>query len=116
MQKGEAVTTLPIRPLLKTYRGPNLALRRKINESNLLAHRIARHLNEKILSDPQEMQQHFFEDVAAAFGCSPEVVRAAIPAGGHYSINLRVSDADRQALRADLGMVKPNSLKQAASR
>ncbi len=62
------------------------------------------------------MQQHFFEDVAAAFGCSPDVVRAAIPAGGHYSINLRVSDADREALRADLGVIKSSSLKQALGR
>lgn len=116
IQKGGAVTTLPIRPLLKSYRGPNQILRRRANESNLLAHKITRYLNERILMDPREMQQHFFDDIAEAFGCSADVVRAAIPEGGYSCISLRVSEGDRDAIRADMGLLKTKAAKQATGR
>lgn len=110
------MTTLPIRPQLKFYRGPNLVQRRRINEANLLAHKIARYLNERILADPREMQQHYFDDVAEAFGCSADVVRAAIPEGGYSCVSMRVSDGDREAIRAELGLIKSKAPKQATGR
>jgi len=108
------VTTFPIKPLMTHYRGPNAILRRKAADANLLAHKILRQLNENILADPAEMQQHSFQDIADALGCPVDAVRSAIPAGGHYGINLRVTERDREIVRAELG-IRPAAAKKRAA-
>lgn len=110
------MTTLPIRPQLKSYRGPDQLMRRRVSEANLLAQKISRHLNERILADPGDLQQHFFRDVAERFNCSEDAVRAAIPAGGYQSLNLRVTEMDRDAIRSELGLGKARVLIRVAGR
>jgi hypothetical protein len=90
----------PLRAHLKHYRGAKPDLRRKVNEHNRQAERVADHINRLIANNPAEIQQYYFRNIAIDLGIPFEVVRSAISTGGANGITLGVRPTDRPALAA----------------
>lgn len=90
---------LPISPKLDSYRGGDARKKRRRDEWNALANRIADHLNRRIATDPAERQQYLFHEIAGRVGCAVDDVRRAIGDGGWNGITIGVTDRDREMLR-----------------
>lgn len=90
--------TLPLTPHLKMYKGSKENLRRKNDEYNRMARRVAEHLNRQIANNPSETQMYTFGLVALELGLTKDQVFEAISDGGSNGITIWVSDEDRKAL------------------
>lgn len=89
---------LPLRARLKEYRGGKRDLMDRAMEENRKRERIVDYVNRLIANDPAEMQQHLFSNIAFETGYSVDLVREAIPIGGHNGFTIRVTWADRERL------------------
>lgn len=89
---------LPLRPNLRDYRGQKEILRRRNDEYNRIAQRVADHVNRLVADDPDEIQQYFFGSIAIDLGLDVDDVRSAISNGGYNGITLRVTEDDRRAM------------------
>ncbi len=94
------MTSLPITPRIKHYRGAKPHLAAKMNERNGLAHRVAEHMNRIIAGDPAEVQQLLFATIANDLGVSKEEVRSSVNEGGSNGVTLRVTPEQRALLAA----------------
>ena len=89
---------LPIKPRSRHYRGSNPALARKAADHQLIASRIAEHLNRLIANNQSEVQQYSWAEIANALSVSISEVRASVWIGGNNGVTLRVTPELRQEL------------------
>jgi len=92
------LSNLPVRPHLKNYRGSKENLRRKTDEYNRTAHRVADHVNRLVADNPDEIQQYFFASLAVDLGFDVEDIRHAISEGGYNGRTFCVTEEDRREL------------------
>lgn len=92
------MSILPLTPHLKRYRGAKAALQRKNYEYNMMAHRVAEHLNMLIANNADDGQMYVFDTIAYDLGLTTDQVREAISDGGYHGITVGVRKEDRVAL------------------
>lgn len=94
------MANFPLRPRYKAYRGSKESVRRKIDEFNGKARRIAEHVNRLVANNPNTVQVYGFANIAIDLGYSVDEVRSAISNGGFNGITFGVNDEDRAALKS----------------
>ena len=72
-------------------------------DTNRAMDRIVDYVNGLILADPNEMQTYHFAFIAIDLNCDVELVREALY-DGYNGLTVRVTDEDRDALRAHLSV------------
>lgn len=93
------MSRLPIQPNLKTYRGSKENLRRKNADHNLIAYRVADHINQLIFGNPSSMQQYIFAEIASDLDLTVEQVRSAISDGGFHGRTIgKITQRERNEL------------------
>ena len=90
------MSLLPLRPHLKVYRGPNACTRQKVAAHNILAQRIAEHVNTLVANDPRPIQNYTFAKIAADLGLTKVQVRSAVSGSVHDRLTFSVTNAHRQ--------------------
>ena len=90
------MSTLPLRPHLKVYRGPNACTRQKVDAHNVLVQRIADHVNALAANDPRPIQNYTFATIAADLGLTKIQVRSAVLGGVANGLMFSVTSAQRQ--------------------
>lgn len=97
------MSRLPLKAHHRSYRGGKRDKLQKMLDANRAMDRIADYVNRLILGDPNEMQTHHFAFIAINLKCDVELVREALY-DGYNGLIVRVTDEDRDALRAHLGV------------
>jgi hypothetical protein len=93
------MANFPLRPHYKTYRGSKETIRRRVDDFNGKALRIAEHVNRLVANNPDKVQVYGFAFIAIDLGYSTDEVRSAISNGGYNGITFGVDEFDREALQ-----------------
>jgi hypothetical protein len=93
------MATLPFTGRFFGYTGRNEQKRELAAHKTAMSARIARHANELVANDPDELQQILFGYIANDLACSLELVRQTLSGGGSNGITFRVTSADRERLQ-----------------